>query len=439
MKKNMATTILIILLTVVLVSPVEANVSNGAPCQVAGQVDAQITGNLFFFYTCKKSNSKLVWSKINFPSTAYSSSSPNYKKLIENRSSVVYPGQGKKCVVNDCALGSVGPGGGIVFYDAGSLKSWGRFLEVAPNGWSGRGKEDINWAWCNTFDMNIGLNALGNINTDSKIIPITGQSIGLGKALTSKMLEKCPLGAALPISNYVGGNTADWYLPSVDELNELCKFSFGQVKTTPDVRCDSVGNPRGDFAKYAYWSSSQANAKGVPVPAAFISSFAPSKVFGESGTYVIDPFPNGRPIRPIRAFGSAAQSNLVDAGVIQIAGFGESNWPAQCPLVIDSLKSEQPQVMAIKFGNSDSVFSRIKDASSTAVATPANLIGCYANFGELKNGGNFYSVGSINRDKSGYFWQNAGGDTVGGRIRLTLNGSALISTTGDPETITLIK
>lgn len=434
---------ILLALSLISFSPAEAAIRNGAPCKVAGATDGQLIQNKsiqdldFTLYTCSKVKSKLVWTAIKDSKVAYSQSGTNYKKLITTRASTVYPGQGKKCVVGDCAIGSVGPGGGIVFYDAGSLKSWGRYLEVAPNGWSGRGNEDITSVWCSEVGGG-PLNPRENINSDSKVIPRAGNSIGLGKALTSKLLDKCPMGAALPVTNYVGGNTADWFLPSADELNELCKYSFGQLKTTVDVMCDSVGTPRGGFAKNAYWSSSQANLNGIPTPTAYISNFFPNKSFGENGTYFVEPLMNARAIRPIRAFGSPSEK-LSDAGVIQIAGIGKSGWPVKCPVVIDAQKSPQPQVTAINFNADDSMFLRLKDNSSTAVTAPSNIVGCYANFGQLENGGDFNSVGSINRDKNGYFWQNGGGDTVGGRIRLTLNGSTLTATTGEPQTISLVK
>jgi hypothetical protein len=439
MKKIGLFAVLVSLLTFSFTVPVQAALSNGTPCKVEGKIEGQFSTAQktdFLFYSCTKVKSKLVWTEIKYSKSAYAPNGSNYKKLIASRASVIYPGQGKKCVVGDCAIGSVGPAGGIVFYDAGSLKSWGRYLEVAPIGWTGRGNEDITSTWCNPDNIEGDLKSLGNVNSDSKILPFTGQSIGLGKVQTSKMLDKCPLGAALPITNYLGGNTSDWYLPSVDELNELCKFAYGIVGTTNDVRCDSVGNPRLGFSKDLYWSSSQANAKGFPMPAAYGNWFGPTKAF--PATAAVDAIPNPRAIRPIRAFGSPADK-LADAGIIQPAGVGESSWPVKCPVVIDTQKSAQPQVTAINFKSSDSHFSRLRDNSSSAVTEPSNLIGCYADIGDLENGGSFYSIGSINRDKNGYFWQNGGGDTVGGRIRLELSGSALIATTGDPETISFIK
>jgi hypothetical protein len=438
-KKNLLVTVLATLLTITFASPTQAAITNGSPCKIAGQIEGQFNNSQksnFLIYSCKKVNTKLVWTEIQYSNSAYAPGSSNYKKLIASRAAVIYPGQGKKCVVGDCAVGSVGPAGGIVFYDAGSLKSWGRYLEVAPIGWTGRGDEDITSTWCNPDNAAGDLKTLGNVNTDSKILPYTGQSIGLGRVQTSKMLQKCPLGAALPVTNYVGGNTSDWYLPSADELNELCKFVYGNLQTSLDVRCDSVGNPRYGFSNDLYWSSSQANSKGFPMPAAFVNWFGPTKSFPAGDS--IEPIPNPRAVRPIRAFESPADK-LLDAGVVQSAGIGESSWPAKCPVIIDSQKSEQPQITAINFNIDESMFSRLKDNSSSAVTAASNLIGCYANFGQLKNGGGFYSLGSINRDKNGYFWQNGGGDTVGGRIRLTLNGSTLTATTGAPQTISLIK
>jgi hypothetical protein len=274
-----------------------------------------------------------------------------------------------------------------------------------------------------------------DINSDPKILPYTGATFGQGKSLTEKLLAKCPNGAAVAVTNYVGGNTADWFLPSSDELNALCKFTYGVLNTTPDVVCDSIGNPRGEFQDNLYWSSSQAFGYGRAMPVALAAWFGPTKAFPAYSNF--EPLLNPRAVRPIRAFGSPTDK-LVDAGIIQTAGIGDSSWQTKCPIVMDRQKTTQPQVTSIHFNNDGGTFYRLKDNSSSAVTTGSNLIGCYADLNALKSGGGFQSIGSINRDATGYFWQNGGGDTVGGRIRLTLNGSVLTATTGDPETISLI-
>ena len=127
----------------------------------------------------------------------------------------------------DCAIGDIGPGGGIVFYDAGSVQPWGRYLEAAPTGWNG-GSEDPKAQWCDNTDSDVD----GGYNNEI---------IGVGKANTVLIKAVCSSGAANLASAYTGGGKTNWFLPSKDELNELYK----QRETV------------GGFAVLTYWSSSQ--------------------------------------------------------------------------------------------------------------------------------------------------------------------------------------
>ena len=101
-----------------------------------------------------------------------------------------------------CAIGDTGPGGGIVFYDAGSVQPWGRYLEAAPAGWSGS-PLDPRPAWCS--------------NTTTLIPGAMGTAIGTGAANTATMLAACSSGAANLARSYtsptvntaVPGNTPE--------------------------------------------------------------------------------------------------------------------------------------------------------------------------------------------------------------------------------------
>ena len=44
-------------------------------------------------------------------------------------------------------VGDIGPGGGLVFFDAGSAQTWGQFLECAPAGWFGSDEDDPVLSW----------------------------------------------------------------------------------------------------------------------------------------------------------------------------------------------------------------------------------------------------------------------------------------------------
>jgi hypothetical protein len=172
----------------------------------------------------------------------------------------------------DCAIGDTGPGGGVVFYDAGSTKSWGRYLEYAPS---------------DAVDTAFG--CLGSTN-DANV-----SDIGAGKANTSEIsLNPCGPGSAASIASKLSsGGKSDWYLPSKSELNELCKFAHNQQTGDVSVPCNSTGDLRSGFSETFYWSSTE-----VSNELAWYQNF----VTGQQYSY-------GKPaaasIRAIRAFNNA--------------------------------------------------------------------------------------------------------------------------------------
>jgi len=121
-----------------------------------------------------------------------------------------------------CVLGATGPGGGIVFYVNDSADTGSRYMEAAT------ADSSSGITWCS--------------NTTTLIAGTFGTAIGTGKANTDLMVAggACISGAANSVRGYNGGGVS-WFLPSIDELNQL----YGQK--------DVVGG----FADDDYWSSSQ--------------------------------------------------------------------------------------------------------------------------------------------------------------------------------------
>jgi hypothetical protein len=103
-----------------------------------------------------------------------------------------------------CLIGDTGPGGGIVFYDAGSQQSWGRYLEIAKSGWNGAGETTARW--CSSALASTALNVL----TDG---------IGQGLANSTTIASACGEGAAFISRNYNGGGKTNWYLPTPAEFS----------------------------------------------------------------------------------------------------------------------------------------------------------------------------------------------------------------------------
>ena len=161
--------------------------------------------------------------------------------------------------IGDCGIGDIGPGGGVVFYDAGSTQPWGRYMEAAPAGWNGGGA-DPKAMTCNKASV--------------VITAAESESIGSGLANTKAIVAMCASGAAVLAATYTGGGKTDWFLPSKAEMDEL----FKQRETV-----------RG-FENGYYWSSSR-NSAGSSYRMHFpIGSPYYDYKNGESG------------VRPVRAF-----------------------------------------------------------------------------------------------------------------------------------------
>jgi len=179
-----------------------------------------------------------------------------------------------------CNLGDTGPGGGTIFYDAGSTQSWGRYIEASPIDWytvakGGNGTENVTW--CS--------------NTNYFITGLV-DAIGYGLANKQTMAASCDLASGykntapgmLWVTNggapggYNGGGKTDWFLPSLSEMDALNNYSGGSLLPQ----------------KY-YWIAENTNATISPTPAySCCSQSWPYRAIGgatKSSAY---------PIRPMR-------------------------------------------------------------------------------------------------------------------------------------------
>ncbi len=121
------------------------------------------------------------------------------------------------------SIGGLGPAGGIVFYDKGSISDGWRYLEAAPSDLS-----DYKWG-------------------DTVTSVTTGTAIGTGESNTEAIVAAMEAAnftedyAAKACANYTLGGKDDWFLPSKAELDELYKQRI------------AIGSFKANY----YWSSSQ--------------------------------------------------------------------------------------------------------------------------------------------------------------------------------------
>jgi len=129
-----------------------------------------------------------------------------------------------------CAVGMIGPGGGVVFYDAGALQWWGRFLEarMEPK------------AFGSSWGPRSSLYVDGQDGLSATTLRMRSMQIGMGSKNTQLMQSK--FGA----ESVAGKIRAGWSIPSADELDAL--YNYLKLGGT------------GRFYSGAIWTSSEQSA-----------------------------------------------------------------------------------------------------------------------------------------------------------------------------------
>ena len=192
----------------------------------------------------------------------------------------------KTCALGGvCMIGDVGPGGGIVFYDAGEKKSWGRYLEAAPLEAEG---QRLPWRPRGNKAM-LYTNISGGLTAAEQ--RVAGKAVGMGAVNTARIVAKVGRRAeyaARYADELVFGGKDDWFLPSKDELDLMFKYLH------------TAETPRGGFTNGFYWSSSDYNNS-----TAWLETFTTGQQWDmeqwkfQMLTAAAKPYF----IRPIRAFG----------------------------------------------------------------------------------------------------------------------------------------
>ena len=136
------------------------------------------------------------------------------------------------------AINDVGPLGGRIFITPATVgNTAGKYFEAAA--------ADLTSTktWCDV----------------TTTVGTTGSAIGDGRANTNSIAAACTSGAGQDAVDYAvtldSVTYADWFLPSQDELNELCLFA--KVTRPGTSTCGSGSLKSGFVASGLYWSSTE--------------------------------------------------------------------------------------------------------------------------------------------------------------------------------------
>jgi hypothetical protein len=160
-----------------------------------------------------------------------------------------------------CEVGVRGPGGGIIVYvDSTNEIAGYDYLEVAP------AASNTTFQWAHGTEK-CGPGAIGICQ--SSYLSDAGHAlgylgIGTGRAATEEIVARHDAGsvnqynyAAGVADSYSTSSASDWFLPSKDELNEVCKYARDTSQAVGASTVCSGGTLRSGFSTGMYWSSSE--------------------------------------------------------------------------------------------------------------------------------------------------------------------------------------
>jgi hypothetical protein len=165
-----------------------------------------------------------------------------------------------------------------------------KYLEAAPDGWKNPGSDPkISWSTDTT-------------NRSTAVTGADGNAIGTGYKNSLDIVAQtgnvAASSAAVAAREYGGGSKNDWFLPSKDELNQMCKWArgiTGAALTNLTTVCTggilNSGLGAAGFVVGTYWSSSEYSA-----------THALSQYFGNGGQDNNTKGSTTVYVRPVRAF-----------------------------------------------------------------------------------------------------------------------------------------
>ncbi|NDG67417.1 MAG: DUF1566 domain-containing protein [Actinobacteria bacterium] len=188
-----------------------------------------------------------------------------------------------------CNIGDIGPGGGIVFYDAGKDEYWGRYLEIAP-----KACEGVKLPWRPAGNSETVYE--GSSGQTAAELRVLAKGVGMGKFNTRIITKRLGEGtyAAKYAEDLKCNEVVDWFLPSKDELD----LAYNRLAQN---RVGGQDTPVGGFNKGYYWTSTDYNNS-----TAWTQYFMDGQQFDRVQTLSGNNKPPANPfrVRPIRAFGT---------------------------------------------------------------------------------------------------------------------------------------